>query len=68
MIWVMEDGGRMGLNGASSAPDGGCSFTFIVWCKVERLSEYYYICVPLLKDGSGHFYVAVIFKTSLRMC
>lgn len=29
MIWVMEAGGRMGLKGASSAPDGGCSFTFI---------------------------------------
>lgn len=29
MIWVMEAGGRMGLNGARSVPDGGCSFTFI---------------------------------------
>lgn len=35
MIWVMEAGGRMGLNGASSVPDGGCSFTFIDWWRVK---------------------------------
>lgn len=31
MICVMEAGGKMGLNGASSVADGGCSFTFIDW-------------------------------------
>lgn len=25
----------MGLKGASSAPDGGCSFTFIDWWKIK---------------------------------
>lgn len=37
MIWVMEAGGRMGLNGASSVPDGGCSFTFIDWWGMKGL-------------------------------
>jgi hypothetical protein len=31
MTCVMEAGGRVGLKGGSSVPDGGCSFTFMDW-------------------------------------
>lgn len=31
ITWVMEAGGRTGLKGASSVPEGCCSLTFIVY-------------------------------------
>lgn len=31
MTWVMAAGGKMGLKGARSVPEGGCSLTFIDW-------------------------------------
>ncbi len=33
MTWVMDAGGRMGLKGAISVPDGGWNFTRIDWHK-----------------------------------
>lgn len=36
IICVMEAGGKMGLNGASSVADGGCSLTFIDWWDIKE--------------------------------
>lgn len=45
MIWVMEAGGRIGLNDASSVPDGGCSFTFIDWWRTKGRVSTVYLCL-----------------------
>lgn len=45
IIWVMEAGGRIGLNGASSVADGGCSFTFMDLCEMKGRVSNLLLCL-----------------------
>lgn len=41
ITWVMEAGGRIGLKGASSVPEGCCNLTFIIW-RISRADIHAY--------------------------